>query len=660
MAVPAQIATRQSADVCLRLKRKCQLSVSVRRRRGPMAEGSDTRIARLEEKMESLLAAMDTFVSSSGSLVGLADTTRPGATSISALVNMTSSGSSERLALSNTTVSTHTNSSPHSVSSAPSPTAALPNQEDGRLEYFRTRMLPYFPFIDLTPEMTTQYLLQNRPFLLRAIYTVTTFSTQEKLAQIEELKHLLFTSALLKVESSIDMLLGLLTYIAWSTDTFLGRADLVSRLMMLATSLVYDLRLFRPSPPDVQVMMAISQGQDEEARQGPNTETPFSLSEGRRAVLACFVLSSNLSSHLGRQDALNWTPKMEEALHMLTLNGSCPTDKLFVLQVRLQLLKQKAENVRHGGEVGCTHTEADPATVSLPHLLYFKMLRRQVQELKSSFRTNLHQTDILHAHAQYVELYINQLAYSMTYEPQPLNISGRLGFERFECLWQSVEDIKVWLGSFDAIHHSTLIGQPFHFWSQMIMSLTLLKYLSTLQDPEWDCQAVRNAVPLISTIDSMLQKLDQGSQQPELQCNDHLLHYLSKLLLRCRLWAEARWDMTCPMQEMNLFRESTPDATRHNSHIPDLDQIPWMQSMDLGDDRWFDEVLLRSWLPSDPLLVPSNAQTGEHSVPFQPGRQYKLWAWQMEAGRHSYDYILSDKTTTYSHSLLIAMLLAVR
>lgn len=179
----------------------------------------------------------------------------------------------------------------------------------------------------------------------------------------------------------------------------------------------------------------------------------------------------------------------------------------------------------------------------------------------------------------------------MTYEPQPLNISGRLGFERFECLWQSVEDIKVWLGSFDAIHHSTLIGQPFHFWSQMIMSLTLLKYLSTLQDPEWDCQAVRNAVPLISTIDSMLQKLDQGSQQPELQCNDHLLHYLSKLLLRCRLWAEARWDMTCPMQEMNVFRESTPDATRHNSHIPDLDQIPWMQSMDLGDDRWFDEVL---------------------------------------------------------------------
>ncbi|KAK6819262.1 hypothetical protein RU639_008319 [Aspergillus parasiticus] len=559
------VRARSGSDCerCLRLKRKCQLSEKVRRRHGPMAEGSDTRIARLEEKMKSLLAAMQTFVSSSGSIVALANTTQPGATSIDALMNMTSSDFSARLALSNATVSTHPDSSLQASSYATSPTASLLNQEDGRLEYFRTRMLPYFPFIDLPPEMTTQYLRQNRPFLLRAIYTVTTFSTQEKLAQVEELKHLLFTSALLKVESSIDMLLGLLTYIAWSTDTFLGRADLVSRLMMLAISLVYDLRLFKPSPPDVQVMMAISQGQAEDPRQGPNAETPCSLSEGRRAVLACFVLSSNLSSHLGRQDALNWTPQMEEALHMLSLNGSCPTDKLFVLQVRLQLFKQKADNVRQGVEVGCTRTETDPATVSLPHLLYFKMLRRQLQDLRSSFRTDLHQTDILHPHAQYVELYINQLAYSMTHEPQPINISGRLGFERFKCLWQSVENIKLWLDSFDAIHPSTLIGQPFHFWSQMIMSLTLLKYLSTLQDPEWDCQAVRNAVPLISTIDSMLQKLDQGSQQPELQ-----------------LWAEARWDMTCPMQEVNVFH-----------------QIPWMQSMDLGDDRWFDEVLRIPTIP---------------------------------------------------------------
>lgn len=58
------------------------------------------------------------------------------------------------------------------------------------------------------------------------------------------LKRLIFTS-------SIDLLLGLLTYLAWSTDAFLGRADLIYRLMMLALSIVYDLRLFKASSPDV-------------------------------------------------------------------------------------------------------------------------------------------------------------------------------------------------------------------------------------------------------------------------------------------------------------------------------------------------------------------------------------------------------------------------
>ncbi|GAB1192037.1 hypothetical protein APSETT444_001221 [Aspergillus pseudonomiae] len=530
-----------------------------------MAEESDARIARLEDKMESLLAAMQTFTSSFGPL---AEAIQPLSTSNAALENIPRTDFSARPALSSATVSTHPNPSLQSRSYAASPTASPPDQPDEQLEYFQTRMLPYFPFIDLT-ETTTHDLRQNRPFLLRAIHTVTTLSTQERLIQVEELKRLLFTSALLKVESSIDMLLGLLTYIAWSTDPFLGRADLVSRLMMLAISLVYDLRLFKPSSPDVQVMMAISQGEAEKPSQHPNAETLSSLFEKQRAVLACFILSSNLSSHLGRQDALNWTPRMEETLHILTLNGPCPTDKLFVSQVRLQLLKQKAENVRQREETECAHTGTAPATISLPQLLYLKTLRKQLQELRSSFPSDLPQT-----------------AFSMT---QPLNISGRLGFERLECLWQSVENIKSWLDSFGAIHCSELIGQPFHFWSQMIMSLTLLKYLSTLRDPEWDCQAVRNAVPLISTIDSMLQKLDQSSQQPELQCNDHLLHYISKLLTRCRLWAEARWDMTCPMQEVNVLRARNPDVPSHNSQIPDLDQIAWMQSMDLGDDQWFDE-----------------------------------------------------------------------
>ena len=70
----------------------------------------------------------------------------------------------------------------------------------------------------------------------------------------------------------------------------------------------------------------------------------------------------------------------------------------------------------------------------------------------------------------------------------------------------------------------------------------------------WDCQAVRNTVRLISTIDCMLQKFDLCNKEPELQCGDHLLKYLSKLLSRYRGWAEARWNLVAQIPR----RETSP------------------------------------------------------------------------------------------------------
>lgn len=121
---------------------------------------------------------------------------------------------------------------------------------------------------------------------------MTTFSTHKRLVRIEDLKRVLFTSALQEVQSNIDLLLGLLTYLAWSTDAFLGRADLISRLMMLAISLVYDMRLFKPMRSDTILMMTMTQGKDYGGDQNPDDETVQGFMEKQRAVLACFVLSS--------------------------------------------------------------------------------------------------------------------------------------------------------------------------------------------------------------------------------------------------------------------------------------------------------------------------------------------------------------------------------
>lgn len=294
-------------DRCLRLRKICEPSGSVRRRNVQTApdDASDTRIARLEDKMESLLTAMSSFIASPGA-------SGPSVNILQSLDGHSSSSSASHsnsalLTSNGTTLGFNDGSAfPKHPSSAASPESnalflphhyllspnvSSPNHEDEQINFFRSRMLPSFPFINLTPDMTSWYLRQSRPVLYQAIQTVTTFSTQERLTHVEVLKHLVFTSAFLKVQSNIDLLLGILTYLAWSTDAFLGRADLVSRLMMLAISLLYDLRLFKPSSPDVQLLMAITQGREENS-QNPCDVAPYDLLERQRAILACFILSS--------------------------------------------------------------------------------------------------------------------------------------------------------------------------------------------------------------------------------------------------------------------------------------------------------------------------------------------------------------------------------
>lgn len=70
----------------------------------------------------------------------------------------------------------------------------------------------------------------------------------------------------------------------------------------------------------------------------------------------------------------------------------------------------------------------------------------------------------------------------------------------------------------------------------MILSMYhTFEYLSIFKDPEWDFQAVRNTVHLISTMNCMLQKLNLSNEEPELQYDDQFLADLCKLLTRCRL-----------------------------------------------------------------------------------------------------------------------------
>jgi hypothetical protein len=264
-----------------------------------------------------------------------------------------------------------------------------PSTSSAYLDTFRSRMLHHFPFVHLPAHLTAQQLRRDRPFLFRAIVCVASPSAHEKRARASELKRVLCEAAFLQqhenqsgnIDRTVDLLLGLLTYTAWGWDHLLSGCSL-SRLMMLAMSLVGEMRLDKPAPQDLHTMGFFAPGFEGWYGDTSGDMTTQRFLERQRAVLGCFVLSSVVSAHFSQVDALRWTPQMEEGLAAISTNKECPTDAALALQVHSQLLAMKAVQVRDQQQ----QQRDQPQTT-----MYIKALLGQLQELRISLSPALQQ-----------------------------------------------------------------------------------------------------------------------------------------------------------------------------------------------------------------------------------------------------------------------------
>lgn len=264
------------------------------------------------------------------------------------------------------------------------------------LDRFCTRMLPHFPFVSLAPDTTVAQLCHDRPLLMQAIIAVATPSNKLKIERAERLKQTLTRCAVIEDQSNIDVLLGILTYITWSTDPFQQPANNLSRMTMLAISLVYDLQRSSRDPPprDAHYIALMTPGFEQAGGRslGSSSENLPLVLEKQRAFLACFVLSSIVSTSFGRMVALRWTTQMEEGLQLIEATAAkedCPSDANLAVQVRLQIFIQRAALVREQLEadraLSPTATTATPMSTNL----YMKVLQGQLKELRNSFSPNL-------------------------------------------------------------------------------------------------------------------------------------------------------------------------------------------------------------------------------------------------------------------------------
>ncbi|KAK8036333.1 hypothetical protein PG993_008947 [Apiospora rasikravindrae] len=376
---------------------------------------------------------------------------------------------------------------------SPSPRADLlpvfdfpPDVEDC-LHSFCHRMLKYFPF--MSPPTDLAWVRRERPFLLLCICAATSKSTPTRLALGTRIKQTVADKLLLGSHGtvSIDILLGLLTFLAWGHDTLLKSGiNSFSRFTQLAMMVVFELRLNRP-PTQETNMLSInkddtSDGGGVDSRE-PSTAlrgSPEHTLEERRAMMGCFYMSAVISSYFGQIDALQWTPYMEESLIVLDNSKECATDESFVHQIRLQRLSSEMENIRH--------------QTAPPHSFYLKALRSNLDNAKGSIPQHLQSDAVLLDHVHFAELSILELALSR----------DTPSIQRVDCLYTCLQVVRAAMDNFLALPPAENPAKPFPCFVHQARSIKVAVDLSTLEDPAWDKSLARQTVDVLQFLDKVI------------------------------------------------------------------------------------------------------------------------------------------------------------
>ncbi|KAI3399551.1 hypothetical protein diail_6573 [Diaporthe ilicicola] len=113
------------------------------------------------------------------------------------------------------------------------------------LDSFRNGMLPYFPVIILSADVTLPSLAKDRPFVLLAILAAASGgrSMQGHSLYDEEFRKVLGMKFVSGGERSLELLVGLLIYCAWHPFHLRPRQRQASQYMRMAADIVHDLEL---------------------------------------------------------------------------------------------------------------------------------------------------------------------------------------------------------------------------------------------------------------------------------------------------------------------------------------------------------------------------------------------------------------------------------
>jgi hypothetical protein len=200
------------------------------------------------------------------------------------------------------------------------------------LETYR-HMVDFFPFVTLPKDSSCQELVQHRPILMFAVFVAASHDSpllQQALSR--EFRKVVMVR-IMNGEKSLDLLQGLLVFIAWHHHYMDAQAVSVPMLLQLCVGIASDLGLDRISTS------ALSPLHRQGVRDG----------EAKRAYLGCYYLASNIGlMESGRSRCISYSTTLRNYSSDLASAWEHKTDAVLPIFVDICQFMEDVEETFHG------------------------------------------------------------------------------------------------------------------------------------------------------------------------------------------------------------------------------------------------------------------------------------------------------------------------
>ncbi|RSL42404.1 hypothetical protein CEP54_015495 [Fusarium duplospermum] len=214
----------------------------------------------------------------------------------------------------------------------------------------------------------------------------------------EEVRIQAHRRVLLESESSLELLQGLLVYLAWYQYHFLPETQQIVQLVQLCVALVHNLGLDQ-NPDNARRKVDLGPDETESCRRSPRTTDQL------RALLGTFCTASWIATKFRTRCAMPHTRYIEQARRILATNPEYPTDHLISFFVQTNELSRRICNTFAYDDLD--HTEIRDEFVSTVTVQAFS---RELNGLKRSLLPELQQNLALELEFHLIETLISEIA----------------------------------------------------------------------------------------------------------------------------------------------------------------------------------------------------------------------------------------------------------